>query len=87
MAENLFEEAIFREFNINDSSRSSVVKAKDIKILGKTKVGVEEDGQHGVKIVLKKDEKDSIREIKFICTCGQTKSVIFDYNEQEVTEQ
>jgi hypothetical protein len=79
--DNLFEEAVFREFNITDSSKSNVIKASDSKILGKTKINVEEDGQHGVKVILKKDDKDSIKEIRFICSCGQSKSIILDYSE------
>jgi hypothetical protein len=79
--DNLFEEAIFRELNINDTSVSNIIKAADSKIIGKTKVTVEEEGQHGVKIILKKDEKDAIKEIKFICSCGQAKSLILDYTE------
>ena len=79
--DNLFEEAVFREFNITDSSKSNVIKADDSKIIGKTKINVEEDGQHGVKVILKKDHNDSIKEIKFICSCGQAKTIILDYSE------
>jgi hypothetical protein len=80
--DNSFEDATFREYFINDSSKSSIVKATDSKIIGKTKINVEEDGQHGVKIILKKDDKDAVKEIKFICSCGQTKSILLEYTEQ-----
>lgn len=61
------------------SSKKKVIKANQIKTLGKVQVAFEEDTIDNVKIVLNKDDNNNIREIKFICSCGQTKSLILDY--------
>ena len=37
--------------------------------------------QEGVRVLLKKDSNDSIKELKFVCSCGQTKTIILDYSE------
>ena len=77
-----FEEITFREFVFEHTDlRSNVIKSENSEISGKTKVTVDEDEHDGVKIILKKDEHDVIKEIKFVCTCGQTKTVLLDYNE------
>jgi hypothetical protein len=79
---NNFEEPLFREFDYNeDKSNKGVIKSSQAKIIGKTKIAVEEESDQGVKIVLKKDQNDSIKEIKFICSCGQSKTIILDYTE------
>jgi hypothetical protein len=79
---SLFEEPLFREFIFKeDSSDMGVIKSYKTEITGKTKVSVEEESYEGVKIVLKKDEGDSVKEIKFICSCGQSKTIILDYSE------
>lgn len=80
MKEN-FIEAIFNEYYNLDGKRSNVIKSNGATIAGKTKISVEEESFDGVKIVLKKDDKDALKEIKFICSCGQTKSVLLDYSE------
>ncbi len=78
-----FEEPIFREMNITQNSNSgNVIKAEKVEIFGKTKISVEEESHEGVKFILKKDSNDSIKEIKFICSCGQTKSILLDYNDE-----
>jgi len=78
-----FEEAIFNEFYFDHAiNKGTVVKSKFAKISGKAKITIEEDSQDGVKIILKKDEKDAIKEIKFVCTCGQSKTVVLDYSDQ-----
>lgn len=77
-----FEEPLFREFNYNLSDVSgNFIKCDKADLIGKTKITVEEESHEGVKIILKKDSNDSIKEIKFVCSCGQTKSVILDYSD------
>jgi len=79
---NNFKEPLFREYNydLNESS-GNFIKSTNAELVGKTKISVEEESHEGVKIILKKDANDSIKEIKFVCSCGQTKSVILDYSD------
>ncbi len=78
-----FQEPIFREVNKASNLESgNVIKSGKVEISGKTKITVEEESHEGVKFVLKRDTKDEIKEIKFICSCGQTKSIILDYSEE-----
>ncbi len=82
MEEN-FEEPIFREFShYSSKAEGNIIKAENAEIYGRTKISVDEDSHDGVKVILKKDANDSIQEIKFVCSCGQTKSIILDYSEQ-----
>ncbi len=77
-----FEEPLFREFTFSQSSDSgNFIKSEKSEMIGKVKVSVEEESHDGVKIILKKDSNDSIKEIKFVCSCGQTKSIILDYSD------
>ena len=76
-----FIETIFNEYYDKEHRHSNVIKANSADISGKTKISVEEESFDGVRIVLKKDDQDNLKEIKFICSCGQTKSVILDYSE------
>lgn len=76
-----FEEYMFREISHFPKTSGSLIKSKEAEISGIVKVSVEEDSHDGVKIVLKKDKNDNIKEIKFVCTCGQTKSILLDYSE------
>jgi hypothetical protein len=79
---NNFDDAIYKEISCNSSSLSgNVISAEELKVIGSTKISVEEEMHEGVKIILNKDENDNIKEIKFVCSCGETKSVILDYNE------
>ena len=79
---NTFDDTIYKEVSCNPSSLSgNVISAEELKIIGSTKISVEEEMHEGVKIILNKDENDNIKEIKFVCSCGETKSVILDYNE------
>ncbi len=81
--ENVFEESVYREISYRESDIvDNVIKAEDVKLVGVTKIDVEEDVHEGVKIVLKKDVNDNIKEIKFICSCGETKSVLLDYSDE-----
>ena len=77
-----FEDILFTEIshrNIHGSG--SVIKADNVNCVGKSKVNIEQDSEDGIKVVLKKDDEENIREIKFICSCGETKSIILDYSD------
>jgi hypothetical protein len=77
-----FAEPIFRELDSNIAKKSgNVIKAEEFKVTGFAKVTVEEESAGGVKFVLKKDHNDNIKEIKFMCSCGQSKSILLDYTE------
>jgi hypothetical protein len=79
--ENNFEQNLYREFSGESSSNNNVIKASRLEMNGKTKIDIEQDSHGGVKIILKKDEHDAIKEIKFVCSCGETKSIALDYSE------
>ena len=77
-----FLEPVYRELDSNGVKKSgNIIKAEEFEVKGYAKVTVEEESLGGVKFVLKKDENDVIKEIKFVCSCGQTKSVLLDYSE------
>lgn len=77
-----FQDDTFKEINYRTlSGDGNLIKAEDAKIVGVAKITIDQDIHSGVKIVLKKDSDDNIKEIKFICSCGETKSVLLDYNE------
>ncbi len=79
---SVFEEPLFNEFDFpKTNGNGHLIKKSNAEFVGKTKVSVEEENHEGVKIILKKDSNDSIKEIKFVCSCGQTKSIILDYSE------
>jgi hypothetical protein len=79
---NRFEDTLFKDiFSKNKSCTGNLIKSEDIEIKGLAKVTVEDDEIDGVRVILKKDANDSIKEIKFVCSCGQTKSIILDYSE------
>ena len=77
---NIYEETVLKEFTAR-KLKNGVIKKDDISLNGKTKISVEEDDHSGVKVILKKDENDTIKEIKFVCTCGESKSIILDYSD------
>ncbi len=80
---NKFEEPIFREIDKSSSNISgNVIKSEKVAMSGKTKITIEEESHEGVKFIIKKDSSDEIKEIKFICSCGQTKSLILDYSDE-----
>lgn len=79
--ENNFEQALYSEFNGTTTSGNNVIKSSQLELNGKMKIEVEQESHEGVKIILKKDENDSIKEIKFVCSCGETKSIVLDYSE------
>jgi len=77
-----FNEAVFREIDYKPKNKkSNVIKSGDFQIIGSTKISIEEETHEGVRIILNKDENDNIKEIKFVCSCGETKSVILDYSD------
>ncbi len=79
---NHFEDALFKDiFSKNKLSTGNLLKSNDVEIKGTAKITVEDDEMDGVRVILKKDANDSIKEIKFVCSCGQTKSIILDYSE------
>jgi hypothetical protein len=79
--EEEFLEPVYDEISHVSSSTSNVLKSSDVEIVGNTKLSIDEDSHDGVSIFLKKDMNDNIHEIKFICSCGKTKSIILDYSE------
>ncbi len=80
---NEFEEPIFREIEKSSSNTSgNVIKSGKVAMSGKTKITIEEESHEGVKFIIKKDSNDEIKEIKFICSCGQTKSLMLDYSDE-----
>lgn len=82
MTSENFEEPLYREVNPESAKKSgNVIKKSEVEMIGKTKITVEEESLGGVKFVIKKDEHDNIKEIKFICSCGQTKTLLLDYSE------
>ncbi len=76
-----FDEPLFREYSLSPNQKGNFIKASKAEMVGKTKVAIEEESHDGVKVILKKDANDSIKEIKFVCSCGQTKSIILDYSD------
>ena len=78
-----FNEALYKEIFIEDEfkRKKNILKSKDVNISGSKKISIDEELHTGVKILLEKDENDNIKEIKFYCSCGQTKSVVLDYSE------
>jgi hypothetical protein len=81
MADN-FDDTLFKDIFVkNKACTGNLFKQGDIDINGNIKISVEDDELDGVRIIFKKDANDSIKEIKFICSCGQSKSIILDYSE------
>jgi hypothetical protein len=65
----------------NVEGSGTVIKAEDAQIVGSAKINVEQESHDGVKVILKKDDSDNVKEIKFVCSCGETKSVLLDYSD------
>jgi hypothetical protein len=79
---NHFEDALFKDiFAKNKAATGNLIKAEAVEIKGLSKISFEEDEADGIRIFLKKDAHDNLKEIKFVCSCGQTKSIILDYSE------
>lgn len=78
--DNSFIEQVFREIDcVNKKNR--IIKSGEAEIIGKTKISFEEDENEKVKVILKKDADDTIKELKFVCSCGETKAIILDYEQ------
>ncbi len=78
-----FEDYSFREINYREGkTKGNLVKAKDVKEGSIVKIEIEEEVKDGVKVLLKKDENENVKEIKFICSCGETKTIVFDYSNE-----
>jgi hypothetical protein len=78
-----FNEEIYKEVTFKNSAlKGNVINSDEIEIIGTSKITVEEESHEGVKIILNKDADDNIKEIKFVCSCGETKSVLLDYSEE-----
>lgn len=79
---NHFEEVLMKDiFAKNSPVSGNLIKAKDIELKGYSKIALENDENDDVRIYLKKDANDAVKEIKFVCSCGETKSIILDYSE------
>ncbi len=77
-----FEEALVKDiYSKNVENSGNLIKSSEIEIKGLVKITMEEDEVDGIKIFLKKDSNDAVKEIKFVCSCGLTKSIILDYSE------
>jgi len=77
-----FKEPVFREVDYDRTiTTGNLIKSSKANFTGKTKISVEEDGHDSVKVILKKDQDDLVKEIKFICSCGKTKTIELDYSE------
>jgi hypothetical protein len=76
-----FLEPIYCEITPLRSLRSNVIKASDVNIVGEVKISLSEESHDDVSVLLKKDALDNIHEIKFICSCGKTKSIVLDYSD------
>jgi hypothetical protein len=77
----IFEEPLFREVSVPAKSTGNIIKSKDAEVTGLTKITIEDNQEEGVKVLLKKDGNDFVKEIKFICSCGHTKTIVLDYSE------
>lgn len=78
-----FNEEVYREISLPSTSKNgNIIPAEEVEVIGTSKISIEEESHEGVRIVLNKDSEDNIKEIKFVCSCGETKSVILDYNEE-----
>lgn len=78
-----FNEEVFRELSFKGLSKNgNVIASDEVEVIGTSKITVEEESHEGVKIILNKDANDNIKEIKFVCSCGETKSVLLDYSEE-----
>jgi len=78
----LFNESTYREvLNTSKTNSKNVIKKSDINYIGNTKIEFHDEHEDGVQVLLKKDDNDQVKEIKFVCSCGETKTITLDYNE------
>ncbi len=79
---NNFEDVVYKDvFAKNRMKTGNLIKSTDVEITGLSKISFQDDEIDGVRFLLKKDSNDNLKEIKFVCSCGQTKTVILDYTE------
>jgi hypothetical protein len=79
---NIFETPVFRKAFINaKSSSGKVIKKTTSELRGTTRIVIEEDDTDMIKLMVIKDETESVKEIKFTCSCGCSKSILLDYTE------
>lgn len=79
---NNFEDALYKDvFSKNKTTTGNLIKSDAVEMKGLSKISFEDSEEDGIRILLKKDAQDNLKEIKFICSCGQTKSIILDYSE------
>ncbi|MGE5804216.1 MAG: hypothetical protein ACM34O_08030 [Ignavibacteria bacterium] len=74
-----FEDMVFEEYK-SPGRNKTVIKAENANVSGKIKFSIEADDQKGVKVIIKRDADDTIKELKFLCKCGESKSIILDYD-------
>lgn len=85
---NHFEDILFKDmFAKNNTKTGNLLKSSEVEINGISKISCEDDDLDGVRILLKKDANDSIKEIKFVCSCGQTKTIILDYSDSSAESE
>lgn len=78
-----FQDSFFNvAMSTNKARKSNVLKSEDVIIQGVSQISYEEDHAEGIKFVLQKDGEGNLKEIRFICSCGQSKSIVLDYSEQ-----
>lgn len=78
-----FEDYSFKEITYREGGiKGNIIKSKEVQELGRVKIEVDEELKDGVKVLLRKDESDNVKEIKFICSCGETKTIVLDYSEE-----
>ena len=77
-----FVENTYREvLNSNKCKSGNVIKKSSVDFIGNTKIEFHDDHDDSVRVLLKKDDNDQVQEIKFVCSCGETKTISLDYNE------
>ncbi len=80
---NTFENYTYNEISYRDTDIvGNIIRAEKVSLAGTALIEVEEEGVEGVRIILKKDQNSNVREIKFVCSCGQTKTIALDYAEE-----
>jgi hypothetical protein len=77
-----FQDSFFNIVASNSKTgKSNFIKSEDVLMQGVSQISFEEDTAEGIKIILHKDAEGNLKEIRFICSCGQTKSLVLDYTE------
>lgn len=78
----LFVENTYREvINPNKSNSGNLIKKDNVQYIGGTKIESHDEHDDSVRVLIKKDEHEQVQEIKFVCSCGETKSIKLDYHE------